>query len=127
MNDSFCSDEEMELEDRKPVDIFENIEEKLFWIIENEDVRDVVDLNEKFLAQQLNVKDPNDLALFEKIELRVDTRFHNLQLTGEILQSIEYLKLTDSIIQTFRDIGTSFRNVRVLHLARCELKELQGF
>jgi len=87
----------------------------------------VVDLNEKFLAQQLNVKDPNDLALFEKIELRVDTRFHNLQLTGEILQSIEYLKLTDSIIQTFRDIGTSFRNVRVLHLARCELKELQGF
>ena len=87
----------------------------------------MVDLNEKFLAQQLNVKDPNDLALFEKIELRVDTRFHNLQLTGEILQSIEYLKLTDSIIQTFRDIGTSFRNVRVLHLARCELKELQGF
>ena len=73
------------------------------------------------------MKDPNDLALFEKIELRVDTRFHNLQLTGEILQSIEYLKLTDSIIQTFRDIGTSFRNVRVLHLARCELKELQGF
>ena len=58
----------------------------------------MVDLNEKFLAQQLNVKDPNDLALFEKIELRVDTRFHNLQLTGEILQSIEYLKLTDSII-----------------------------
>ena len=30
MNDSFCSDEDMELEDRKPVDIFENIEEKLF-------------------------------------------------------------------------------------------------
>jgi hypothetical protein len=30
MNDSFCSDEEMELEERKAVDIFENIEEKLF-------------------------------------------------------------------------------------------------
>ena len=78
MNDSFCSDEEIELEERKAVDLFENIEEKLFQIIENEDVCDVVELNEKFLAQQLNVKDPNDLALFEKIELRVDTRFHNL-------------------------------------------------
>lgn len=51
MNDSFCSDDSMELEERKPVDIFENIEEKLFQILENEDVRDVVDLNEKFLAQ----------------------------------------------------------------------------
>ena len=30
MNDSFCSDEEMELEEIKLVDIFENIEEKLF-------------------------------------------------------------------------------------------------
>ena len=24
------------------------------------------------------------------------------------------------------DIGTSFKNVRVLHIARCELKEVQG-
>jgi Leucine-rich repeat (LRR) protein len=49
-----------------------------------------------------------------------------LQVTGEILSSLEYLKLNDSIIPTFRDIGTSFKNVRVLHLGRCELKEVQG-
>lgn len=67
-----------------------------------------------------------DLALLPKIELRVDTRYHNLQITGEILPSLEYLKLNDSIIPTFRDIGTSFKNVRVLYLARCELKEVQG-
>jgi Leucine-rich repeat (LRR) protein len=42
------------------------------------------------------------------------------------LSSLEYLKLNDSIISTFRDIGTSFKNVRVLHIGRCELKEVQG-
>lgn len=47
-------------------------------------------------------------------------------MTGEILSSLEFLKLNDSIIPTFRDIGTSFKNVRVLHIGRCELKEVQG-
>ena len=70
--------------------------------------------------------DVSELALLPKIELRVDTSSHNLQVTGEILTSLEYLKLNDSIIRSFRDIGTSFKNVRVLHIARCELKEVQG-
>jgi hypothetical protein len=56
----------------------------------------------------------------------VDTSLHNLQVTGEILTSLDYLKLNDSIIQSFRDIGTSFKNVRVLNISRCELKEVQG-
>ena len=56
---------------------FENIEEKFFEIIENEDVCDAFDLNEKFLSQQLGVEQA-DLALLPKIELRVDTHFHNL-------------------------------------------------
>lgn len=34
--------------------------------------------------------------------------------------------MNDSIIKCFRDIGTSFKNVRVLWLSRCELKEVQG-
>jgi hypothetical protein len=83
----------------------------------------VIDLNEKFLSQQLGVS-PENLANLPKIELRVDTRFHNLQVTGEILLSLEFLKLNDSIISSFRDVGTSFKNVRVLHISRCELKEV---
>jgi Leucine-rich repeat (LRR) protein len=70
--------------------------------------------------------DVSELATLPKIELRVDTSSHNLQVTGEILASLEYLKLNDSIIRSFRDIGTSFKNVRVLHIARCEIKEVQG-
>lgn len=77
--------------------MFENIQEKLFDILENEEVEDVFDLNEKLLSQQLGV-DTEDLALMPKIELRVNTRYHNLQVTGEILTSLEHLKLSDSII-----------------------------
>jgi Leucine-rich repeat (LRR) protein len=47
-------------------------------------------------------------------------------MIGEILTSLEYLKMNDSLVRCFRDIGSSFKFVRVLHLARCELKEVQG-
>lgn len=90
-----------------------------------EQVEDVFDLNEKFLSLCLGV-DVSTLNTLTKIELRVDTSCHNLQVTGEILSSLDLLKLNDSVIRCFRDIGTSFRNVRVLHIARCEIKEVQG-
>jgi Leucine-rich repeat (LRR) protein len=89
-------------------------------------VEDVIDLNEKFLSMALGGIDVSELAGLTKIELRVDTSCHSLYVTGEILQSLEYLKLNDSVIRCFRDIGTSFKNVRVLHIARCEIKEVQG-
>ena len=101
------------------------MQDKLFEIIENEDINDVVDLNEKFLSRQLGIE-PAQLSLLPKIELRVDTNFHNLQVTGEILPSLECLKMNDSIVDSFRDLGTSFRNLRILYLARCGLKEVQG-
>lgn len=98
----------------------------MLQLIELGEVEDVIDLNEKFLSLALGGKDVNELSSLEKIELRVDSSVHNLQVTGEILQSLELLKLNDSVIRCFRDIGTSFKNVRVLHMARCEIKEVQG-
>lgn len=118
-------DEESDDDEKENVNTFANVQEKLFDILDNEDVEDVVDLNQKFLAQSFGVEE-DQLALLPKIELRVDTRFHDMQVTGEILTSLEYLKLNDSIIGSFRDIGTSFKSVRVLNIARCELKEVQG-
>lgn len=42
------------------------------------------------------------------------------------MSSLESLRMNDSIIKCFRDLGTSFRFVRILHLARCELREVHG-
>ena len=92
-------------------------------MIDEQDIENAIDLNEMFLSQHLEVK-PEELARLTKIELRVDTTCHNLQATGEILCSLEYLKMNDSIVKCFRDIGTSFKYVRILMLARCELKEV---
>lgn len=86
----------------------------------------MMDLNEKFLSMALGGIEVHELATLPKIELRVDTSCHNLQVTGEILTSLEYLKLNDSVIRCFRDIGTSFKNVKVLNIARCEISEVQG-
>ena len=103
-----------------------NMQDQFFEIMNDEQVEDVIDLNEKFLANALGGIEVTELSSLNKLELRVDTTCHSLQVTGEILPSLEYLKLNDSIIGSFRDIGTSFKNVRVLHIARCELKEVQG-
>ena len=103
-----------------------NMQDHFMEIMNNEQVEDVIDLNEKFLAMALGGIEVSELALLQKLELRVDTTCHSLQVTGEILPSLEYLKLNDSIVKCFRDLGTSFKNVRVLHIARCELKEVQG-
>ena len=102
-----------------------NFQEKFLEIIDNEEleVENVLDLNEIFLSQQLGIPQ-EELPFLTKIELRVDTSCHNLQATGEVLSSLEYLRMDDSIIKCFRDIGTSFKNVRVLWLGRCELKEV---
>lgn len=43
------SDEDSD--DLPNVNVFENIQEKLFDILENEEVEDVFDLNEKLLSQ----------------------------------------------------------------------------
>ena len=101
-----------------------NMQDQFMEIMNNEQVEDVIDLNEKFLTMALGGIEVSELALLPKLELRVDTTCHSLQVTGEILPSLEYLKLNDSIIRCFRDVGTSFKNVRVLHLARCELTEV---
>ena len=103
-----------------------NMQDHFMEIMNTEQVEDVIDLNEKFLAMALGGIEVSELALLPKLELRVDTTCHSLQVTGEILPSLQYLKLNDSIIRSFRDLGTSFKNVRILHVARCELREFNG-
>lgn len=80
-------------------------------ILETEGVEDVIDLNEKFLCLALGGLNPSELTTLHKIELRVDTSCHNLQVTGELLPNLDLLKLNDSVVRCFRDIGTSFRNI----------------
>ena len=120
-----CDEESDDEEDNQQVGFLTNFQKKFEEIIENEDVSDAIELNEKFMAEHLGVR-AEELSTLTKIELKVDTSCHNLQVTGEILSGLESLRMSDSIIKCFRDLGTSFKFVRYLYLARCELKEIQG-
>lgn len=106
---------------------FEDFGKALDDMLEKDDglIEDAEDLNQKFLAQQLGV-DAVEIALLQKLELRVDTSCHNLQVMGETLQSMLHLRLNDSIIKSFRDLGTGFKDLQILDVSRCELKEIYG-
>ena len=66
-----------------------NMQDHFMEIMNNEQVEDVVDLNEKFLAMALGGIEVTELAILQKLELRVDTTCHSLQVTGEILPSLQ--------------------------------------
>lgn len=86
-------------------------------IIENEDFEDINEINERLLEISLGM-DKEDLQDLEKIEIIVDTTNTHMQHVGEVLKSLNFLKLNDSVIPSVRDLGTSFRNLRVLSLNR---------
>ena len=55
-----------------------NMQDHFMEIMNNEQVEDIVDLNEKFLAMALGGIEVSELALLNKLELRVDTTCHSL-------------------------------------------------
>ena len=100
-------------------------EDKFFDIIENEEVENETELTEKLLETALDM-DVEEMRELQKIEMKVDTTYNNLQIVGEIFSSLEMLRLSDSFLNSLRDLGTSFRNLRVLWVCRCDLKDLSG-
>lgn len=100
-------------------------ENKYIDIIENEDVENETEINEKMIEISLGMS-KDELRDLTKIEIRVDTTNTHMQHVGEVLQSLTTLRLNDSVIPSARDLGTSFRNLQSLSLNRCELKSLAG-
>ena len=55
-----------------------NMQDHFMEIMNNEQVEDIVDLNEKFLAMALGGIEVSELAMLQKLELRVDTTCHSM-------------------------------------------------
>ena len=70
-------------------------------------------MNEKFLCEHLGMS-VEQLAMIDKIDMKVDTSEDHLQAVGEVMISLVELKLNDSIIKSARDLGTSFTKVKIL-------------
>jgi len=105
------------------VDADEDLDERIRE--ELEIFNDIAGLNELKLAELIKV-DVDSLAQVTKAEMRVDLSFNSLQYAGDILANLRQLKLNGSIINSLRDIGNSFRNLEILWISKCGMKDLAG-
>lgn len=62
----------------------------------------------------------------QQLEMQVDSEEYSLSVAGEKLPHILRLKLNESKIPSIRDLGTGWKNLRVLWLSRCGLEDLHG-
>jgi hypothetical protein len=68
----------------------------------------------------------DDLKNVTKLTLSVDTSEHSLSLLGHLTPNLRELKLVNSVLRSFRDLGTSLINLRILHASKCKISDLDG-
>ncbi|KAK6191566.1 hypothetical protein SNE40_003221 [Patella caerulea] len=60
------------------------------------------------------------------LDLKVDTTETSLGNFGSLLPNLTQLKMSESVVHSIRDIGSSLRGVRVLWMSQCGLYEVDG-
>ena len=66
-------------------------------ILENEEIGNDTDINERLLEITLGMS-KEELKALDKIEIVVDTTNTHMQHVGEVLQNLQSIKLNDSVI-----------------------------
>ena len=67
-----------------------------------------------------------DLTKVVYLELSVNTTITSLGNFGSHLVQLTQLRFSHSLIYSIRDLGTSLNNLRVLWMANCSLRDLDG-
>ena len=60
------------------------------------------------------------------LDLQTDARVHDVDRIGLLLPHLEVLRLTNSFVTSFRQLGTGLRHLRVLALLRAGLTDCDG-
>lgn len=68
----------------------------------------------------------NDLQELLFLEMVVNTTQNSLGNFGNMVKNLRQLKLSNSIIASVRDLGTSLANLQTLWMAKCGLTDLDG-
>ena len=108
--------------------LFKNFSNFMRQIIDSE--------NDKFLNGDINVIDYvlakylkmniNDLQKLQKLTIRINGSYGLLNQFGQRLTNLKFLKLNDSFIQSIDDLGSNFKNLKILQINNCKLKDLSG-
>jgi len=106
--------------------IFANFDIFMREMIEKEeDISSENALYLRLLSEYLG-EDIEKVRNASRVEFIADTTNMSLQPFGEALESLTELKLNGSVINSIKDVGTSFKKLKVLWISRVGLKELSG-
>ncbi|KAL3659994.1 hypothetical protein V7S43_014919 [Phytophthora oleae] len=67
-----------------------------------------------------------DLENVTSLQISVDSSKQSVEVIGELLPSLQQLRLQQSCLGSFRDLGTSLRSLRILWAMHCQISELDG-
>ena len=108
--------------------ILRNFSNFMRQIVENE--------NDKFLNGDINLIDYvlskylkidiKALKTLNKLSIKINGSYGLLNQFGQRLENLIYLKLNNSFIQSINDLGTNFRNLKIIQMNDCKLKDLGG-
>jgi hypothetical protein len=80
-------------------------------------------ITEEYLRHHCGVDDLDDVV---KLTISVNRDEQPVEMLGKSCPYLQELKLSDSFVQSIRDLGTGLQNLRVLWLSRSGLTELWG-
>uniref|UniRef100_K3WRB1 U2A'/phosphoprotein 32 family A C-terminal domain-containing protein n=1 Tax=Globisporangium ultimum (strain ATCC 200006 / CBS 805.95 / DAOM BR144) TaxID=431595 RepID=K3WRB1_GLOUD len=81
------------------------------------------DITEEKL-QKLSGK--QDLSRVTYLQISVDSGKQSVEVVGELLPSLQQLKLQNSTLHSFRDLGTSLHSLQILWVMRSGINDLDG-
>lgn len=77
-----------------------------------------------WLQQQVTGR--QDLSRVTSLRISVDAGKQSVEVVGELLPSLQQLTLENSVLYSFRDLGTSLHSLQVLSVARSGITDLDG-
>lgn len=94
-------------------------------VIRNEDTEQLMEdyVSPQKLKSLTGIHDLHEVVF---LEMRVNTMQNSLGNFGSMVQNLKQLKLTNSVISSVRDLGTSLNNLQTLWMAKCGLADLDG-
>ena len=84
-------------------------------------------ITEKLIRKLAKITDPEeDIANLSHLDISVDGKEHSIPRIGKLLPNLKSLKLNNSYMSGFRDLGTSLTYLRVLWAPRAGISDLDG-
>ena len=124
----YIGDNLSRISDSKNDLIFKNFSNFMRQIVDSE--------NDKFLNGDINVTDYvlakylkigiTEIQNLKKLTIRINGSYGLLNQFGQRLTNLKFLKLNDSFIQSIDDLGSNFKNLKILQINNCKLKDLSG-